>query len=302
MAVSLIKQFQSDCMIRNISSSKTYMFYAKEFSDFLKERGKEPTEVIKDDLKIYLAYLKARELKQPSVDRIFTCLSGFYSYLVDEGLMPSNPIIPFRRRYLRKFKDDNSSDTRQIIDVEQASMLVNSILDSRDKAIIALFFKTGMRVGELCRLDIDDIDLDNMSLRLKPTAKRSNRVLFFDRETANVLRIWLRVRSERKKGDAALFSTRLGGRISPEQVERLVKKHAARVGLHNPNSAFIEDRFTSHCCRHWFTTHLRRAGMPREFIQELRGDMRRDAIDIYDHIDKKELKESYLAHIPQLGI
>jgi len=47
---------------------------------------------------------------------------------------------------------------------------------------------------------------------------------------------------------------------------------------------------------------LRRAGMPREFIQELRGDIRREAIDIYDHIDKKELKESYMAHIPQLGI
>ncbi|UEC43438.1 MAG: hypothetical protein METHAR1v1_1400004 [Methanothrix sp.] len=57
-----------------------------------------------------------------------------------------------------------------------------------------------------------------------------------------------------------------------------------------------------HCCRHWFTTHLRRAGMPREFIQGLRGDVRKEAIDIYDHIDRKELRESYLAHIPQLGI
>ena len=53
---------------------------------------------------------------------------------------------------------------------------------------------------------------------------------------------------------------------------------------------------------HWFITHLRRAGMTREFIQELRGDARKEAIDIYDHIDKKELRESYLAHIPQLGI
>jgi integrase/recombinase XerD len=42
--------------------------------------------------------------------------------------------------------------------------------------------------------------------------------------------------------------------------------------------------------------------MPREFIQELRGDVRKEAIDIYDHIDKKELRESYLANVPQLGI
>ncbi|UEC42055.1 MAG: hypothetical protein METHAR1v1_310023 [Methanothrix sp.] len=59
---------------------------------------------------------------------------------------------------------------------------------------------------------------------------------------------------------------------------------------------------STYCCRHWFTTHMRRSGMPREFIQELRGDVRKEAIDIYDHIDKKELRESYLAHIPQLGV
>jgi site-specific recombinase XerD len=209
MAMSLIEQFQSDCTIRNISSSKTYVIYAQEFADFLKERDKDPTELTKEDLKTYLALLKARGLKQPSVDRVYTCLSSFYSFLVDEGLMSNNPIIPFRRRYLRKFKDDNSSDSRQIIDVDQALILVNSILDSRNKAIIILLFKTGMRVGELCRLDIDDIDLDNMSLRFKPTTRRSNRVLFFDRETADVLRIWLRVRGERRKGDSALFPSRL---------------------------------------------------------------------------------------------
>ena len=49
-------------------------------------------------------------------------------------------------------------------------------------------------------------------------------------------------------------------------------------------------------------TCARRSGMTREFIQELRGDVRKEAIDIYDHIDKKELRESYLAYIPQLGI
>ena len=72
---------------------------------------------------------------------------------------------------------------------------------------------------------------------------------------------------------------------------------------HKPTTSDrMEDRFSPHCCRHWFTTHLRRAGMRREFIQEPRGDSRREAIDIYDHIDLKEPKEAYLACIPQLGI
>jgi len=300
--MSIMEQFKSDCMIRNISGLEIYMLYAQEFLDFLAKRDKKVTEVTREDLKSYLANLRERGLKQSSINRVFTCLSGFYAFLVDEDLASSNPIIPFRRRYLKTYKDDNGTESRQITDVKQASMLVNSILDSKDKAIVTLLFKTGMRRGELCRLDFNDIDLDNMNLKLKPTAKRSNRILFFDGETANVLRIWLKVRGERYKGEVALFPSRQSGRLSPTQVENLVKKHATRVGLHNPNSASLEDRFTPHCCRHWFTTHLIRAGMPRDFVKELRGDARREAIDIYNHIDKKELRESYLAHIPQLGI
>ena len=83
---------------------------------------------------------------------------------------------------------------------------------------------------------------------------------------------------------------------------RLVGEAAESVGLHHPESDRMEDHFCPHCCRHWMTAHLRRAGMRREFIQELRGDSRREAIDIYDHIDLKEPKEAYLACIPQLGI
>jgi integrase/recombinase XerD len=223
--------------------------------------------------------------------------------MVDEELISSNPITSFKRRYIRKYKDENISDARKIISVEQASHLVNSTLNSRDKAILVLLFKTGMRRGELCSLDIDDIDFNNMSLKLKSTAKRSNRILFFDNETEYVLRTWLQFRKTKdKKGVPALFLSREGSRINSDEIGHIVKKHASRVGLHNAESKSLEDRFTPHCCRHWFTTHLIRAGMSRDFVKELRGDVRPDAIDIYNHIDKKELRESYLAHIPQLGI
>ena len=72
--------------------------------------------------------------------------------------------------------------------------------------------------------------------------------------------------------------------------------------LHNPALERMEEHFIPHYSCHGFTTHLIHAEMRREFIQELRGDSRREAIDIYDHIDLKELKEAYLACIPQLGI
>ena len=160
-----------------------------------------------------------------------------------------------------------------------------------------------MRRSELFSLDVADIDLRNVALKLKTTAKRSNRLLFFDNEAEYVLQAWLQFRKVRDRmGTPALFLGRGEGMISSQEIDYIVKKHASRVGLHNPELKSLEDRFTPHCCRHWFTTHLIRAGMPRDFVKELRGDVRHEAIDIYNHIDKKELKERYLAHIPQLGI
>jgi len=85
-------------------------------------------------------------------------------------------------------------------------------------------------------------------------------------------------------------------------VYRVVTEHAERLGLHDPGSPRLEDHFSPHCFRHWFTTHLRRNGLSREFIKELRGDSRGEAIDIYDHIDHDELRKAYLAAIPRLGI
>lgn len=214
-------------------------------------------------------------------------------------------IEEFRRHYSKRYKDCRDGNSRKLISVEEMARLINSTLDVRDRATVALLAKTGILRNELVTLGVTDVDLIENMIRLKPTGKRSNRTVFFDDETARILRRWLRTREGMKKRDKdekALFLSSWGRRISRNDVYLTVTKAAERVGLHDPTSQRLEDRFSPHCCRHWFTTHLRRAGMRRELIQELRGDSRREAIDIYDHIDPQELKEAYLACIPQLGI
>jgi integrase/recombinase XerD len=201
--------------MRNIKSIETYEVYIKQYLELLDSRSKNANSPDKSDLKDFLASLQQRGLKQASIEKAFTSLSSFYTYMVDEELISSNPVTSFKRRYLRKYKDENTSDARQIISVEQASLLVNSTLNSRDKAILVLLFKTGMRIGELCSLDVDDIDSENWALRLKPTAKRSNRLLYFDSEAEYVLRAWLQFRKDKnKQGTSALFLSRDGLRIS----------------------------------------------------------------------------------------
>jgi len=302
-ANDLIQRFHEDCNLRGMVSAMDYIYRSKEYCAFLEARGKNPLNADRDDLRAFLAHLKAKGLKFKTIDRIYTCLSAFYEFLIIDDLVEYNPILPFRKYYLRRYKNDNDSESRKLIGVEDASRLVNSILDSRDRCILVLLFKTGMRVGELTSLDVGDVDLDKGEVTLKLKKKRSNRVLFLDDEAIAVLQKWLVARKNRKGAESqALFLSKTGTRIAKKSMEKVIEKHAERLGLHNPGADRLEDRFTPHCCRHWFVTHLLRAGMSRDFVKELRGDTRGEAIDIYNHIDKKELRESYLAHIPQLGI
>jgi len=299
----LIQRFQEDCDLRGMVSTMEYIYRVKKYCAFLETRGRNPLTVGRDDMKAFLGQLNDRGLKYGTIKRIYTCVSAFYEFLIEEELVEYNPIVPFRKYYLRRYKNGNDSESRKLISVEDASRLVNSILDTRDRCILVLLFKTGMRVGELTSLDVGDVDLDKGEVTLKLKKKRSNRILYLDDEVITVLQKWLVARKNRKGAESkALFLSKVGTRIKKRSIEDAIAKHAERIGLHNPHTGRLEDRFTPHCCRHWFTTHLIRAGMPRDFVKELRGDTRGEAIDIYNHIDKKELKESYLAHVPQLGI
>lgn len=301
----LIKGFLGDCELRRLSSEtiQGYKSSLQITSKLLNSEGSSLTKLSKHSLKRVLGHLLERGYVYNTLVQYFSALSGFCDYLVWEGIAEMNPVIPFRKRYLKRYKNQQDPQ-RKLISVEDMANLIHSILDPRDRAIITLLAKTGIRRGELIDIDLDDIDWADQSIRLKPKPKRSNTLVFFDDECARVLKRWVRARRNYhvKPGCRALFVGEHGGRLKRHGVHYAVTKHAEKLGLHDPDSDRMEDHFTPHCCRHWFTTHLRRNGIRREFLKELRGDSRGEAVDIYDHIDKKELKRTYLAHIPELGI
>ena len=301
----LFKRFLKDCEARGMSprSIPGYKSALKMFGLYIRQAGVDILKVDREALRGFIVHSREIGRSQRSIELIFSVLSSFYEYLEYERLLSSNPVLAVRKRYLRRYKDNGDGHERQLISVEDMAKMINSEMDIKDKAIITLLAKTGIRRNELISLDVSDVDFVENQIRLKPTAKRTNRTVFIDDECSFILRRWLRVREGlNQHKETALFLSSWGFRSSRNDVYLAVTKAAERVGLHNPKSGRLEDHFSPHACRHWFTTHLRRRGMRREFIQELRGDSRKEAIDIYDHIDLKELKEAYLAAIPQLGI
>ena len=301
--IDLIEAFRRDLRLQRKAETSIYNYcvWVKRFADFL---DGDLLNVTREDLKNYLDYLRTeKKMREESIKFVFACLSSFFEFLIEEGKIATNPVPRFRKKYLSSYKREASTRSRQLISIDQAKMLVNSILDVRDKTIVVLLFKTGVRRHELADLDLEDVNIPEMTITLKETPKRSNKTVFFDQETAELLKIWLKYRESRiKSGENALFISQYGIRLSGVAVNEIVEKYAERVGLHNPKSKRLEDQFTAHCCRHWFTTYLIRSGMSRDFVRELRGDAQSEAIDIYNHIDGQELKKSYLAHIPRLGI
>ena len=301
----LIEGFLRDCELRRLSteSIRGYKSVLQIVSKVLRKKGLCISKLNNQCLKEVLQFLAGRKFAYSTLVWYFTALSGFCDYLIWEGMAQANPVSPFRKRYIRQYKNQYDPE-RKLISVEEMAMLINSVMDPRDKAILTLLAKTGIRRGELIRTDLDEIDWVNQSIQLKPHPKRSNCTVFFDDETSRILRRWVQVRQNLNVEPKckALFINAQGGRLKKNGVYNMVTKYAERVGLHNPKSKRMEDHFTPHCFRHWLTTNLRRNGMRREMIQELRGDARNEAVDIYDHIDKKELKRAYIAAIPILGI
>ena len=311
-AQDLIKDFEKDCRLRGLvdGSIKEYLSELRIFTQFLEQNGRKQGDITvltvkKETLQDFLKYLKQkRKLSVKRMENYFSGLNAFYDYLTFEGIITVKPpVVEIRKRYIRRYKRESEPSKRKLITITEMATLINSILDIRDKAIVVVLAKTGIRRQELVTLDTSDIDWRDNSITLKVTSKRSNRVVFFDNECALILRRWLKMREKMIHGTSrALFVGAGGKRLKRSGIYNTVTLHAEKIGLHEPSSGKLEDHFTTHCLRHWNTTMLLRGGMPREYVKELRGDKRREAIDIYHHIDREDLRKSYLGCIPQLGI
>ena len=297
----ILARFRQDLRLRGRGAC-ALQTYSVQMQLFRAWHGDALTHICQDDLKAYLAHLRTKRLKTASIVGAFTALSAFCDFLEAEGDMDHNPVPAFRKRYLQQYKAGVDRDERRCISVEEASRIIITALDSRKQAIIILLAKTGMRVNELAALDVEDIDIGKKELTLKPTPKRSNRALFFDDEAARLLTRWLSTREAQgyPPDSGPLWTAIKYTRLHSRGIEDIVSGSSRLAGVGDP--ALGKDHITPHYFRVFFTTHLLRSGMPRHYVQELRGDSGGAAIDVYTRIDREELRCSYLAHVPQLGV
>ena len=296
----LIARFTEDLKTagRSGDTIKSYVSTVRQFCTFV---NGGLLNVTKENLQGYLNNMRSRNLRKSSIKRHFTILSEFYKFLIYNELYTSaNPITAFRERYLKEYKGSSGGGERYCPTTTEVIALVNSVLNTRDKAIIVMLFKTGVRRKELSELDVSDVDLEKLTAILKPTAKRTNRRVYFDDECAYILSRWLTRRETlNANNNPALFLTKDGTRMSRGAIDDMFLKYSRAAGF---TGTRIESKLTPHCCRHWFTTELEEAGMSYEHYSHLRGDKGTASASRYIHVKEKKLLEEYLRCIPRLGI
>jgi len=229
----LIEAFCQDCAIRGMTT-ETMRGYRSNLGIFAEYfTNVNILDINMERLRAFLVYLKQeRGVKQKTVEQYFSALSAFYDYLVFEERTSQNIVLAFRRRYLKMYKKEYDSPQKKLLTREEMSQLVHSILDPRDKVIAVLLAKTGVRRGELLKMDVGDINWRDYSITLKPAPKRSNRVVFFDEEGARVLRRWLKTREQLTPSTKALFiSYQTLNKLSRNGAYQAVVKYAKRLGF-----------------------------------------------------------------------
>ncbi len=284
-----------------VLSPRTTEAYAKDvvqFVDFLgRERGPGAAfDFASVDFRLvrkYLAHLRRMKYAGTSVSRKMASLRSFFRFLVNEEVLEHNPAeLIGMAAHGRKLPE-------VLYEGEMAALFEGPDLTSpdglRDRAILELFYATGMRVSELAGMNVEDMDLAERQVLTRGKGDKE-RIVFFGVPALETLEQYLAegrphllAKAKKYAEQPAVFLNRNGGRLSVRGMQRLVEKYSLRTALGT--------RVHPHVLRHSFATHLLDNGADLRSIQELLGHSNLATTGVYTHVSAERLRESYkMAH------
>jgi integrase/recombinase XerD len=290
---SSVEEFAKFCTVERQLSTNTVQAYRNDLADYVKWLAGETQrdEAISDTLKAYLEHMIAeRMLAAATIRRRIACLRAFFRWrtaasAVSDPFQGWHPTLPRRRRLPRSL---SRPEARFLLSCREGT-----VTDETLDVTIRLMISTGLRVGEVCRLRVDDISPDGLSLRVQGKGSR-DRVAYVSDTT---LRTDLSKILKRRRTDAgssgALFLNRRGFPIRPQSIRSKLRKVAGNAG--------IARRVTPHMLRHTAATLLIETGVDIRFVQRLLGHASIATTEIYTHISDEALRTT-LERADVLGV
>ncbi len=266
-------------------AKNTLLAYERDLSLFVKS-VKEMGNLSESRVIAFLAELKAQGRACSSNCRTLMAVKSFCQFLVKEGYISHNPTALLERMHLKQPLPD-------VLSLDEVRSLLGSIagftvLEKRDRAIFELLYATGIRVSELCALNVHDVDEQVVRVmgkgnkeRLVPVAKRALEAV--DKYLASHERVFQK--------PSPLFVSKSGKRIDRSTVWRQLKYYVERLG--------IDKTISPHTLRHSFATHLLDNGADLRVIQEFLGHEHIGTTDRYTHLSRGHLTKAFYTYHPR---
>jgi len=241
-----------------------------------------------DDVKFWIANSKRQGLANRSIATRLSALRSFCRYLLKHQLIELDPSVgisaPKQAKPLPK--NINVDQVSQLLDFDDQDPLA-----VRDRAMMELFYSSGLRLAELVTLDIDDINTGE--LLVKVTGKGSKqRIIPITKQALKQLSLWQPVRADMaNSGEMALFVSKLGRRISHRSVQLRINKWATMRG--------VSTAVHPHKLRHSFATHMLEGSGDLRGVQEMLGHADLSTTQVYTHLDFGHLAKVYDAAHPR---
>jgi len=284
---------------RNLSphTLRSYLADLRQFRRYLEESGLIPPAVPEREqleaidhvaVRSFLSSLYRSKVRKVTIVRKVAALRTFFNYLLREGRVRVNPAemvqAPKAEKYLPTF-----------LPVEEMFSLLNVKFSEdaegfRDRAMLELFYSSGMRVSELTGLNLGDIDFGRSLVKVRGKGKKE-RIVPVGQQALRSLQEYLAARNEllqkqrTSESDPPLFLSRNGRRINQRSVARIVDRYVLQSG--------ISKKVSPHTLRHSFATHLLDAGADLRAIQELLGHENLSTTQKYTSVSVAKLMEIY---------
>jgi integrase/recombinase XerC len=238
----------------------------------------------------FLAALHDRGNSKSSASRRLAALRTFARYLVREERLPDDPtgLVGAPRKSQTLPAHLGLEDIERLLAMPDAA----SVGGRRDRAILELFYASGLRLSELVGLDVEDLNLSGRVVRVRGKGDKE-RIVPFNTATVQALRAMLAdhtgppppAASRHARRRHPVFLNLQGGRLTTRSVDRIVRRYV--------REAAIGQGISPHALRHTFATHLLQAGADLRAIQELLGHARLSTTQRYTHLDLARLMEVY---------
>ncbi|MFZ1978731.1 MAG: tyrosine recombinase XerC [Bacteroidota bacterium] len=285
-----IRKFLEYLEIQKNYSPHTILSYEtdlKAFLQFLNAEGiREFSQVKKDHLRLFVGILMDDGFQPRSVARKIAALRSLFKFLKKQEIISTNPAVlmvtPRLPKHLPQFLDEQAMDN--------VLHLPDCTTDEgkRDSAILELLYGTGVRVGELVALSIEDYSGAQGVMKVKGKGSKE-RIVPVGTKAAEALSYYLQTRRDATDSKInrgiPMFVAKNGQRIYPQAVRRIVKKHVGAVSEIQKKSP--------HMLRHTFATHLLNRGADLQAVKELLGHESLSTTQVYTHVSTSRLKKIY---------